>query len=111
MPSETAMLAAEQLALFSLPAPEAGGDWSVYLVRCDNQSLYCGISNRPEARFTAHLSGKGARYTRIRKPLAMRLVYSNLSRAHALRAEIRIKQLTSAQKQQLWQLLPNFQTA
>ncbi|MDO5070305.1 MAG: GIY-YIG nuclease family protein [Neisseria zoodegmatis] len=105
------MLAAEQLALFSLPAPESGGSWSVYLILCDNQSLYCGISNRPEARFAAHLSGKGARYTRIRKPLSMRLVYHELSREHALRAEIRIKQLTAAQKQQLWQLLPNFQTA
>lgn len=110
-PSETLMLATEQLAAFALPAPEAGGSWSVYLIWCDNQSLYCGITNRPEARFAAHLAGKGARYTRIRKPLSMRLVYENLSRPHALSAEIRIKQLTAAQKRQLWQLLHDFQTA
>ena len=93
-----------------LSAPEPGG-WSVYLIQCEDQSLYCGISNRPEARFAAHLAGKGARYTRSRKPLVMRLVYENLSRKQALSAEVRIKKLTAARKRQLWQTLPDFQTA
>ena len=45
---------------FSAPQPEteAGGDWSVYLVLCQNGSLYCGVSNRPAERFAAHLAGR-----------------------------------------------------
>ena len=53
------------------PETEAGGDWSVYLVLCQNGSLYCGVSNRPAERFAAHLAGRGARYTRMHKPLEM----------------------------------------
>ena len=40
-------------------------NWSVYLILCENGAFYCGISNRPQERFTAHLSGKGAKYTRF----------------------------------------------
>ena len=42
------------------------------LILCGNGSLYCGISNRPQERFAAHLAGKGAKYTRLNKPAAMR---------------------------------------
>ena len=39
-------------------------NWRVYLILCENGALYCGISNRPQERFAAHLAGKGAKYTR-----------------------------------------------
>ena len=44
-------------------------NWSVYLILCENGAFYCGISNRPQERFAAHLSGKGAKYTRFNKPV------------------------------------------
>jgi len=65
------------------PETEAGGDWSVYLVLCENGSLYCGVSNRPAERFAAHLAGRGARYTRMHKPLEMRLAADGMDSAQA----------------------------
>lgn len=85
--------------------PQAG-DWSVYLLLCDNGALYCGISNRPERRFAAHLAGRGARFTRMHKPVAMRLAACCLSRSAAARLEPQIKAWPRARKEALWQSLP-----
>ncbi|WP_287812745.1 GIY-YIG nuclease family protein, partial [Pseudomonas sp.] len=43
------------------PLPPAR-TWYVYLVRAENQALYCGISDDPERRFAQHRSGRGARF-------------------------------------------------
>ncbi|MDO5640413.1 MAG: GIY-YIG nuclease family protein [Neisseria sp.] len=79
-----------------------GGGWCVYLLRCGSGALYCGISNRPEARFAAHRSGRGAKFTRMNPPEEMRLVYLDLSRSEAARMEPRIKRLSAVQKRLLW---------
>ena len=79
--------------------------WCVYLLLCGNDALYCGISNRPEARFAAHLAGKGAKFTRMHPPREMRLLYVGLSRSEATRLEPRIKRLTAVQKRKLWACL------
>ncbi|RYZ82579.1 MAG: GIY-YIG nuclease family protein [Proteobacteria bacterium] len=72
--------------------------WFVYLVRCSNDSLYCGIAKDPAKRFVQHASGKGARYTRIHK--AVELVFREGPYTHgdALRRECAIKALTRPQK-------------
>ena len=88
--------------------PEAAAQargWSVYLILCADHSLYCGISNRPAARFAAHAAGKGARYTRARPPLEMRIAAAGLTRAEALKTECRIKKLKAAQKREMWETL------
>ena len=79
------------------------GDWCVYLILREGGSLYCGISNRPAERFVAHQSGKGAKYTRIRKPLEMRLLFHRLSRSSATKQEAAIKKLKTAEKQEFWE--------
>ena len=56
-------------------------NWRVYLILCENGAFYCGISNRPQERFAAHLSGKGAKYTRLNKPVEMRIVSDGLSKS------------------------------
>lgn len=73
-------------------------DWSVYLVRCADKSLYTGIAKDVEARVNAHNQGKGAAYTRSRKPV--RLVYrrNGMSRSAALVEEARIKSLERSEK-------------
>lgn len=73
-------------------------DWSVYLVRCADKSLYTGIAKDVTARVRAHNEGKGAAYTRSRKPV--RLVYrrNGLTRSAALVEEARIKTLERAEK-------------
>lgn len=76
--------------------------FSVYLVRCADGSLYCGIAVDVEARVAQHNTGKlGARYTKSRRPVA--LVYQTVcgSRSDALKEERRIKKLLRAEKEML----------
>lgn len=72
--------------------------WFVYLIECADGSLYTGITINLEARFQAHLRGKGARYTRSHPPLRILGAQACQDRSAALKAEFRIKQLTSTQK-------------
>ena len=75
--------------------------WFVYLARCADDTLYCGITNDVVARLAAHNAGKGARYTRTRTPIEILLVRRCATKSRALQLEYRVKQLTRAQKQQL----------
>lgn len=72
-----------------------------YMVRCRDDSLYTGWTNDLEKRLAAHNKGKGANYTRARRPV--RLVYFERSpgKEEAMRREYRIKQLTRREKEQL----------
>jgi putative endonuclease len=72
--------------------------WVVYLVRCADDTLYCGITNDLQARLAAHGTRRGAKYTRSRGPV--RLVYARRHRTKgaALRTEYKIKQLTRDEK-------------
>lgn len=75
--------------------------WKLYLLRCGDGTLYCGITTDVAARMEAHRSGKGAKYTRGRGPLE--LVYWEACGDHstALKREFAVKQLTRQQKQEL----------
>lgn len=72
--------------------------WFVYLIECTDGSLYTGIARDVEARYRAHASGKGARYTRSHPPRQLLASVPCADRAEASRAEYRIKQLTPAAK-------------
>ncbi|SBV36879.1 putative endonuclease containing a URI domain [uncultured Stenotrophomonas sp.] len=66
--------------------------WFLYLLECRDGSYYAGISTDVEARFRAHLAGKGARYTRAHPPLRILGMRGYADRAAASRAEWQIKQ-------------------
>jgi putative endonuclease len=70
----------------------------VYILRCADDSLYTGYTTDLEAREAAHNAGKGAKYTRSRRPVAV--VYSERFRlpARARAREYALKQLTRAEK-------------
>lgn len=84
------------------------GNWSVYLILCANGALYCGISNDVAKRWAKHCAGKGAKYTRMHKPVALRVLYSDLSESAARQQEYQTKHLTRADKHTLWQGLSEF---
>lgn len=67
------------------------GKWIVYLVRCADGSLYCGITNRLENRLKTHNRGKGAAYTRSRTPVELLESSFEMTRSDALKLEHRIK--------------------
>lgn len=73
-------------------------NWVVYLVRCSDKSLYCGISNDVQRRLKEHNSGKGAKYTRSRRPVDLIDISPEMRKPEALKLEYRIKKLPADQK-------------
>ena len=73
-------------------------NWVVYLVRCSDKSLYCGISNDVHRRLKEHNSGKGAKYTRSRRPVELVDISPEIPKREALKLEYRIKRLPADQK-------------
>lgn len=72
--------------------------WYVYLLKCADGSLYCGITNELVGRFIAHNSGKGAKYTRARRPLELVYAETAADFSAALKREYAIKQLSRREK-------------
>ena len=70
----------------------------VYLVKCSDDTLYCGYTTNVEKRIATHNKGKGAKYTRARRPVS--LVYNECfeTKNEALRREIQIKKMTRKEK-------------
>jgi putative endonuclease len=75
--------------------------WYVYVARCADGTLYCGIARDVARRISEHDAGTGARYTRGRGPLRLVLVRRCRDKGRALRLEHSIKQLSRAQKEAL----------
>ncbi|WP_175692479.1 GIY-YIG nuclease family protein [Burkholderia ambifaria] len=75
--------------------------WFLYLIECADNSVYTGITTDVAARFDEHASGKGARYTRSRKPRAVLAAFPLPDRSSASRAEYWVKRLTPAKKREL----------
>lgn len=72
--------------------------WVVYMLRCGDGSLYTGCTNDLPRRLEAHQSGRGAKYTRGRPPVALAYREEVPDRSAALRREAAIKRLTRQQK-------------
>lgn len=72
--------------------------WHLYLIECRDGSYYAGITNDLEARYQAHVDGKGARYTRSHPPVRLIGSRSFADRGAASRAEWEIKQLPRHRK-------------
>ena len=66
--------------------------WKVYLVRCADHTLYCGITNDITSRIKKHNAGKGAKYTKSRLPVKLMAVSRGMVKIDALRFERYIKQ-------------------
>ena len=73
-------------------------NWKVYLVKCTDNSLYCGIAKDVVGRIEKHNSGKGAKYTRSRYPVELVAVSSEISKSEALKLEHVIKKQPAGDK-------------
>src|SRR3954463_1380047 len=67
--------------------------WWLYLLVCRDGRTYAGIATDVEARFAAHSSGKGAKFTRSNPPLRVLGTQAFASKSEALKAEAALKQL------------------
>ena len=75
-----------------------------YILRCADGSLYTGWTNDLEKRLKAHNSGRGAKYTRARRPVELVWYEAFADKIAAQRREYAVKQLTRAEKLQLIEL-------
>ena len=72
--------------------------WFVYILECNDGSLYTGVTNDLNRRIKQHNAGKGAKYTRMKRPV--KLVYSKEieNKSEAFKMEYQIKQLSKKEK-------------
>ena len=67
-------------------------NWSVYLLKCSDGTLYCGITKDPDTRLARHNSGQASHYTRSRLPVKFICLVAGFTRSQALKLEYHIKQ-------------------
>lgn len=75
----------------------------IYILRCEDNSLYTGITTDLNRRLEEHKSqsGKSAKYTRTHKVIKMETAWTSENRVLASKLEYHIKRLTKKQKEQL----------
>ncbi len=72
--------------------------WYVYIIECNDGSLYTGITNDLDKRITAHNAGLGAKYTKSRRPVHLRYSEPAPDRKQASQREYAIKSLRKSAK-------------
>jgi putative endonuclease len=80
-------------------------EWCVYMLLCDDNTIYTGITNDLKKRFENHISGKGAKYLRGRKPLEIVYTENFQNRSMATKREMEIKKLNRRKKEALIKLI------
>lgn len=83
---------------------QSGQNWAVYMLRCADDTFYTGVTTNLQRRLDEHngvVAGKGARYTRGRRPVTLVWWEDSHSRSSALKREYAIKQLRRSAKLQL----------
>ena len=79
----------------------AAPTFTVYVLRCADGSLYTGIARDLAARLAAHNAGRGAKYTRARRPVEVAWSRGRQPPTDARRIEPALKRLTRAEKLRL----------
>ncbi len=73
----------------------------VYILRCSDGTLYTGWTNNIKKRLEAHNAGKGGKYTRVRTPVELVYLEEYRTKQEAMSREVKIKQLTRKEKEEL----------
>jgi putative endonuclease len=78
-------------------------NWFVYYLRCADNSLYAGVTTDLTRRLHEHntCNKKGAKYTRVRRPVKLVYVEAQENRQLACKREYQLKQLTKVKKETL----------
>ncbi len=72
-----------------------------YIVECSDGTYYTGWTIDPERRIKTHNAGRGARYTRARRPVKLVYLEPQPDKVSAMKRERAIKAMTRLQKQKL----------
>lgn len=74
-------------------------NWGIYLIRCSDNTYYCGITTNIKKRIQKHNLNKGAKYTKGRTPVKLIKYKIVGNKSIALKIEYNIKQLKKEYKQ------------
>ena len=77
---------------------ESAADWQVYIVRCNDDTLYTGVARDLQHRLDTHNNGRGAKYTRSRLPVELAYTERAATRSAAQQREAAIKRLSRTDK-------------
>ncbi|MDY4168312.1 MAG: GIY-YIG nuclease family protein [[Ruminococcus] gnavus] len=77
-----------------------------YILKCKDDSLYTGWTNDLKKRITSHNAGKGAKYTKARRPVQLVYYEEFQTREEAMKREYAIKQLSRKEKEALIKTRP-----
>ena len=72
-----------------------------YILECKDGTYYTGWTNNLEKRLKDHNDGKGAKYTKARRPVTLIYYEEFEAKEDAMRREYAIKQMTRSEKLQL----------
>ena len=72
-----------------------------YMLRCSDNTIYSGYTNNLEKRVETHNSGKGAKYTKTRRPVKLVYYETFKTKSEAMKREYEFKHLTRGQKEEL----------
>jgi predicted GIY-YIG superfamily endonuclease len=76
-------------------------DWTLYILRCGDGSLYTGIAKHVRVRVKQHSEGRGAAYTRTRLPVKLLYQEEGLTHSKALIREAQIKAMPRSKKEKI----------
>lgn len=72
--------------------------WQVYILKCEEGSLYTGVTNNLSRRFKEHISGKGGRHTKLCPPIEIIFSEKHQTLDSAEKREAQIKRWSRAKK-------------
>jgi putative endonuclease len=75
--------------------------WKVYILRCNDGSLYTGITTDIKKRLKRHNDGKASKYTRVKKPVEIVYTEDAINATSAKKREFEIKKLSRQNKLKL----------
>lgn len=73
----------------------------VYILLCADKTFYIGTSNNVEKRVKTHNAGKGAKYTKARRPVQLLYTEKLTDKSTALKREIELKKYSRSKKEKL----------
>ena len=72
--------------------------WFVYMLQCSDDTIYTGYTNDVDKRVAKHNKGKGAKYTKGRRPVLLVYYEQHPTKSSAMKREYAIKQLSKDEK-------------
>ena len=72
--------------------------YTVYILKCSDNSLYTGIATNLESRLETHQEGKGSKYVRVRLPFKVVFREKHKNRSEATKREMAIKKMSREKK-------------